>query len=98
MSSNGKIKNCAPCMHTIAVAAVKHSCESILESFVIEYKNHFDDRRNVDETTANEKFTIVMNGQLLFRPWTCTVKEILTLLQVHPLWRNSSTLVVPHLH
>ena len=47
-------------MHTIA--AVKHSCESILESFVSEYENHFDERRNVNETTANEEFTIAVNG------------------------------------
>ena len=49
-------------MHTIAVAAVKHSCESILESFVSEYENHFDERRNVNENTANEESTIAVNG------------------------------------
>jgi hypothetical protein len=49
-------------MHAMAVASVKHSCESILESFVSEYENHFDERRNVDETTANEEFEIAVNG------------------------------------
>ena len=32
---------------------VKHSCESVLESFVSRYENHFDFRRSVDEETAN---------------------------------------------
>ena len=49
-------------MLTIAVASVKHSCESILKRFVSEYENHFDERCNVDETTANEEFTIAVNG------------------------------------
>ena len=49
-------------MHAMAVASVKHSCESILESFVSEYENHFDEHRNVDETTANEEFEIAVNG------------------------------------
>ena len=47
-------------MHTIA--AVKHSCESILESFVSEYENHFDECRNVNENKANEESTIAVNG------------------------------------
>ena len=46
----------------MAVASVKHSCESISESFVSEYENHFDERRNVDETTANEEFEIAVIG------------------------------------
>ena len=49
-------------LHAMAVASVKHSCESILESFVSEYENHFDERRNVDEETANEEFEIAVNG------------------------------------
>ena len=32
-------------LQTMAVASVKHSCESILESFVSKYENHFDIRR-----------------------------------------------------
>lgn len=46
----------------IAVSSVKHSCESILESFVSRYENHFDVRRSVDEETANEEFAIAVNG------------------------------------
>ena len=49
-------------LQAMAIASVKHSCESILESFVSEYENHFDERRNVDENTANEEFEIAVNG------------------------------------
>ena len=52
-------------LQAMAVASVKHSCESILESFVSKYENHFDERRNVDEVTANEEFEICVNGQNL---------------------------------
>ena len=41
---------------------VKHSCESVLESFVSRYENHFDVRRSVDEETANEEFVITVNS------------------------------------
>ena len=43
-------------MHAMAVASVKSSCESILESHVSQYEVHFDERRNVDEETASEEF------------------------------------------
>jgi len=46
----------------MSVPAVKHSCESILESFVSQYENHFDDRRNVSEITANEELEFAVNG------------------------------------
>ena len=49
-------------LQTMAVASVKHSCESILESFVSKYENHFDIRRNVNEESANEEFEIAVNG------------------------------------
>ena len=48
-------------LQTMAVASVKHSCESILESFVSKYENHFD-IRNVNEESANEEFEIAVNG------------------------------------
>ena len=41
---------------------MKHSCESILESFVSRFENHFDVRRNVNEDTSNKEFTITCNG------------------------------------
>ena len=52
-------------MQAIAVSAVKHSCESILESFVSKYENHFNMRRNTSEDSTNEEFEIVVNGQNL---------------------------------
>ena len=48
-------------MQAIAVCSVKHSCESVLESFVSRYENHFDARRNTDEDTSNEEFEIAVN-------------------------------------
>ena len=52
-------------MQAIAVCSVKHSCESVLESFVSRYENHFDARRNTDEDTSNEEFEIAVNGPSL---------------------------------
>ena len=49
-------------MEAIAVSAIKHSCESILESFVSKYENHFDVRRNLAEDSSNEEFEIAVNG------------------------------------
>jgi hypothetical protein len=49
-------------LQAMAVSSVKSSCESILESFVSMYENHFDQCRNVDETTATEEFEISVNG------------------------------------
>ena len=39
-----------------------HSSESVLESFVSRYENHFDARRSTNEETANEEFEIPVNG------------------------------------
>ena len=44
---------------------MKHSCESVLESFVSRYENHFDSRRSTDEETSNEEFEIAVNGPSL---------------------------------
>ena len=33
-----------------------------METFVSEYENHFDERRNVDETIADEEFDIAVIG------------------------------------
>ena len=49
-------------LQTMAVASVKHSCESILESFVSKYENHFHIRRNVNEESFNKEFEIAVNG------------------------------------
>ena len=52
-------------LHAMAVASGKSSCESNLESFVSQYENHFDERRNVDDNTATEEFEISVNGPSL---------------------------------
>jgi hypothetical protein len=49
-------------MQAIAVCAVKHSCESVLESFVSRYENHFDSRRNTEEDATNQEFEVAVNG------------------------------------
>ena len=45
-------------LHAFAVASVKSSCESILESFLY----YFDEHQNVDEQTSTEEFEISVNG------------------------------------
>ena len=55
-------KNIEMVMQSLAVSAVKHSCESVLESFVSRYENHFDSRRNTEEAATNEEFEIATNG------------------------------------
>ena len=52
-------------LHAFAVASVKRSCESILESFVSQYENHFDEHQNVYEQTATEEFEMSVNGPSL---------------------------------
>ena len=49
-------KNVEAIMQAMAVCAVKHSCECILESYVSRYENHFDCTRNTNEVSANEEF------------------------------------------
>ena len=46
------------------MSAGKHSCESVLESFVSRYENHFDARRSTSEETTNEEFEIDDNGHV----------------------------------
>ena len=54
--NQGLFKNIEAIMQAISVSAVKHSCESILESFVSMYENHFDIRRSTQENSKNEEF------------------------------------------
>ena len=42
-------------LYAVSVASVKSSCESILESFVSQYENHFDECRNVDELLMSSR-------------------------------------------
>ena len=49
-------------MQAIAVSAVKQSCESVLESFVLKYENHFNSNRNLAEDKVNDAFFVTVNG------------------------------------
>ena len=60
--SNELFKDIEMIMEWMAVSAAKHSCESVLESYVSMYENHFDSRRNTEEDGANEEFAIANNG------------------------------------
>ena len=50
-----------------------------MESFVSNYEKHFDERRNVDEVTANEEFEICDNGPNLANS-EGVIEEVLDLL------------------
>ena len=63
---------------------MKQSCESVLESFVSRYENHFDYRRNTDEDASNEEFEIAVNGPNLAHCDT-VVEEAMKLY-----WRSKS--------
>ena len=52
-------------MQAIAVYCVKQSVESVLESLVSRYENHFNQNRNLDEDHMNEEFAIAVNGPTL---------------------------------
>ena len=47
------------------VCSLKHICESVLESFVSSFENHFYSRRSTDEETSNKEFEIAVNGPSL---------------------------------
>ena len=63
--SNNLYQGIEMVLQAMAVSSVKSSCESILESFVSMYENHFDQRRNVNENSATEEFEISVNGPSL---------------------------------
>ena len=52
-------------MQAIAVYSVKQTVESVLESLVSKYENHFTHNRNMDEGNVNEEFEIATNGPCL---------------------------------
>ena len=66
------------------MCSVKHSCESVLESFVSRYENHFDARRSTDEDTPNQEFEIAVNGPNLAH-YDTVVSEAMDLY-----WRSKS--------
>ena len=49
-------------LHAAAVASVKSSCESVVESFVSKYEFHSNSRRNLDEKALSDEFMIAQNG------------------------------------
>ena len=48
-------------MQAISVCCVKVSCESVLESLVSIFENHFDARRNMKEESTAQEFMIAVN-------------------------------------
>ena len=52
-------------MQAMAVLSVKQSCESVLESMVSKYENHFSYNRNMAEDRINYEFFVVVNGPSL---------------------------------
>ena len=49
-------------MQAISACCVKVSCESVLESLVSIFENHFDARRNMNEGSTTQEFMIAING------------------------------------
>ena len=49
-------------MQAIAICCVKQLCESVLESLVLQYENHFNNNRNMEENHIEEEFFISVNG------------------------------------
>ena len=54
-------------MQALSVCAVKHSCESVFDSFVSCHENHFDIMRNTEEGATNAEFKIATNGPNIAR-------------------------------
>ena len=67
-------------MQAISVCCVKVSCESVLESLVSVFENHFDPRRNMKEESTTEEstteeFVIAVNGSVLAMPMQLSGKQ-----------------------
>ena len=65
--SNNLFEGIEMIMQAMATAAVKQSCESILESMVSRYENHFSSNRNMAEESINHEFFVAVNGPSLGR-------------------------------
>ena len=63
---------------------MKHSFESVLESFVSRYENHVDARRTTNDDTPNEEFNFVVNGPSL----ACYENLITEAMDLY--WRSKS--------
>ena len=52
-------------IHSICIAAIKVSVESVVESLVSRYENHFNSSRQMSEEHSLEEMVIAENGPLL---------------------------------
>ena len=59
---NGLFNEIEMIMQAISVCCIKVSCESVLESLVSIFENHYDVRRNMNEKSTSEEFMIAING------------------------------------
>ena len=80
-------------LKAVSVSAVKHLCESVLESLVSKFENHFDCRRNLGEDSSAEEFEIAVNGPSLAH-CDSIVKEAMDLYWQGKLWHFFKTSVV----
>ena len=55
-------EDCEIIIQACLSASVKCSVESLVESMISVYENHFDQSRNLDEISASEEFIIAFNG------------------------------------
>ena len=79
-SESGYYIGCEIVINAICGSAIKNTCESVLESIVSEYENHFDVRRNLgSEQAINEEFEIAKNGPSNLATCDDLLKEALDL-------------------
>ena len=83
-------------IQAMATSAVKHSCESVLESLVSKFENHFDLCRNMGEDSAADEFEIAVNGPSLAHS-DSVVKEAMQLYWKGNPWHFFKTSVVEKL-
>ena len=83
-------------VQAMAVSCVKHSCESVLESLVSKFENHFDERRNMGEDAAIEEFEIAVNGPNLAN-CDSVIKEAMDSYWRGKRWHFVRTSVLSHM-
>ena len=59
-------------LHIAAYAATKSSCESVVESYISQYENASESRKNFKEESMNDVFEIIRNG-----PWVSKCDKLL---------------------
>ena len=55
-------QNCELLVHSLSVAALKFSVESVIESLVSQYEHRFGPKRSVCEETADQEMEVYING------------------------------------